>query len=145
MNIFVIVRVCSLLILPFKSFLKFSFALFPPVAPFLDGFCSNFRRTRRLKVDSDVGCVAQTHFGEKPGFQIFARKQVDQFRNGVSRHSASLFGKFTSFHYNYRAFRYLVRISPSAYGPSPSESYCGESNLTQNDNSFPFKVFTSLK
>ena len=79
--------------------LKFSFSDFPPFAPFFDGFVSRFRRTRRLKIQSGAGRVAQTHFGEKSGLQIIARKQINQFVNRFFRHRAALFGKFFSFHF----------------------------------------------
>jgi hypothetical protein len=98
--------VCSWLTIS-ESFFKFPFALFPPIAPFADGFGSGFRRTRRLKVQSGAGLIAQAHFGEKSDFQIFARQQIDQFRDRVSRHPSALFGKFTSFHFPIN-FKFLL-------------------------------------
>jgi hypothetical protein len=77
---------------------EFPFALFPPLAPFFDGFFSQFRRTRRLEIKSGISCVAQTHLGEKARLQIFALQQINQFGNRILRHPAPLFGKFLLLH-----------------------------------------------
>jgi hypothetical protein len=68
---------CNVLSLPVQSFLKFPFMFLPPFAPFFDSIFSCFQRTRRLKVKSGIGRVAQTHLGEKAGLQILASQQFD--------------------------------------------------------------------
>jgi hypothetical protein len=55
-------------------FLELSLFIPPPLAPFFDGFHSRVRRTRRLKIQSSIGRVTQTHFGEKARLQIVARQ-----------------------------------------------------------------------